>query len=194
MGRSNVGKSSLIRRLTGLRVRVGKRPGITRRIARYRLDGLEIVDLPGFGFMSGVPRKVQEIIKTQIVRYLERNRNRIVIAIEVVDARAFLEVVERWEKRGQIPVDVEFFNFLRELKLNPIVVVNKIDLIYLAERDTLLDEICKKLGLLPPWRQWLDIIVPVSTRTGEGLAHLRVVIKRRLKQKRLERLIKHLRK
>jgi small GTP-binding protein len=190
VGRSNVGKSLLIRRLTGLRVRVGKRPGVTRRIARYRLNGLEVVDLPGFGFMSRIPRRVQERAKTAIVRYLERHREQIIVAIEVVDARAFLEIAERWARRGQIPVDVEFFRFLRELGLEPIVAVNKIDLIYLNERDEILDAICERLGLLPPWRQWLDTIVPLSARTGEGLKHLRELIDKRLRRKHLERLIR----
>jgi len=70
IGRSNVGKSSVIRQLTGKRVRIGKRPGVTRKPSRYRCGELDVVDMPGFGFMAGVSRERYEEIKTGIVRYL----------------------------------------------------------------------------------------------------------------------------
>jgi small GTP-binding protein len=194
VGRSNVGKSSLIRRLTGKRVRIGRRPGVTRRILRYRCGKLDVVDMPGFGFMSGVSRERQERTKTEIVRYMERNRDKILVAIEVVDARAFSEIAERWERRGQIPVDVEMFSFLQELELNPIVAVNKIELIYPEERDDVLDDICEKLGMAPPWRQWLDVVVPVSAKTGEGISELFNLVRERLRIRGQEHLLEYLKK
>jgi len=192
VGRSNVGKSSVIRQLTGKRVLVGRRPGVTRKISRYNLGKLDVVDMPGFGFMSGVSREQQERTKTEIVRYLEQNREKILLALEVIDARAFSEIVERWESRGQIPVDVEMFSFLQELGLNPIVVVNKIDLIYPEERDGVLDDICEKLGMPSPWRQWLDVVVPISAKTGEGVSDLTRVIGERLRASGRGHLLKHL--
>jgi len=180
VGRSNVGKSSVIRQLTGKKIPIGRRPGVTRRIARYRAGKMEIVDMPGFGFMSGVSSAVQEKIKTEIVRYLEQNRSRIMLAMEVVDARSFSEIVERWQRRGQIPIDVELFSFLQELELNPILVVNKIDLIRRVERDAVLDDICEKLELPSPWRQWIDIVVPISAKTGEGVPNLKKLIKHKI--------------
>jgi len=194
VGRSNVGKSSVIRQLTGKRVRVGKRPGVTRKPYRYRCGELDVVDMPGFGFMAGVSRERQEQIKTGIVRYLERNRERILFALEVIDARAFSEIVERWERRDHIPVDVEMFQFLQELELRPIVVVNKIDLIYPEERDGVLDDVCEKLGLSPPWRQWTDVVVPTSAKTGEGVRELRRLVGKRLLVVGRERLMKYLKK
>jgi small GTP-binding protein len=194
VGRSNVGKSSLIRRLTGKHVRVGRRPGVTRRISRYHCGKLDVVDMPGFGFMSGVSREQQERTKTEIVRYMEQNRDKILVAIEVVDARAFSEIVERWERRGQIPIDVEMFSFLQELGLNPLVAVNKIDLIYPEERDDVLDDICEKLGLAPPWRQWLDTVVPVSAKTGEGVSELMKLVGERMKMWGQGHLLKYLKR
>lgn len=179
IGRSNVGKSSVIRQLTGKKIRVGKRPGVTRGITRYRERDIEIIDMPGFGFMAGVSRRLQEKIKTDIVRYVEQNRGKITIAMEVIDARSFCDIVERWERRGHIPVDLEMFSFLMELGLNPIVIVNKIDLIYPEERDLILDNICEKFGLLPPWRQWNDLLVPISAKTGEGVPELKRLIKQK---------------
>lgn len=194
VGRPNVGKSSLIRALTGLRVRVGRRPGVTRRILRYDLDGLTVVDMPGFGFMAGVPRRVQEKVKTQIVRYLEGRKERILFAVEVLDAKGFIEICERWESRKMLPIDVEMFQFLCDLELNPIVAVNKIDIIHPLDRDFLMDMVCERLGMLPPWRQWLDILVPVSAKTGEGLKNMRALILQRLREKGAESLIKCFRK
>jgi len=188
LGRSNVGKSSVIRQFTGKLVPVGKRPGVTRKPFRLKHGELELVDMPGFGFMAGVSRARQEEIKTLIVRYLERNRERILCALEILDARAFGEIVERWEKRGEVPVDVEMFHFLCELGLKPIVVVNKIDLIYPEQRDGVLDEVCEKLGMAPPWGQWLDVVVPISAKTGEGVKELKRLIKRRLGEAGFEHL------
>jgi GTP-binding protein EngB required for normal cell division len=110
----------------------------------------------------------------------------------VVDARAFSEIVERWERRGQVPVDIEMFSFLKELNLNPILVVNKIDLIYPEERDGVLDDICEKLGMVPPWRQWLDTIVPLSAKTGEGVSDLVKLVRERLKESGRGYLLKYL--
>ncbi len=194
VGRSNVGKSSVIRQLTGKRVQVGKRPGVTRRPIRYRCGKLEVVDMPGFGYMAGMSRARQEEIKTGIVRYLERNRQKILLALEVLDARAFGEIVERWERRGQVPVDIEMFQFLRELGLRPIVVVNKIDLIYPDERDEVLDNVCEKLSMPQPWRQWDDVVVPISARTGEGIPELKRLVRRRLCELNQERLLGYLKR
>jgi small GTP-binding protein len=193
LGRSNVGKSSVIRKLTGKRVPVGKRPGVTRKPLRLKLGQLEIIDMPGFGYMAGMSREKQETVKTEIVRYVEENREKIIFVLEVIDARAFSQIVERWERRDQVPVDIEMFHFLQEMELHPIVAVNKIDLIYPEERDTALDKICEKLGLPSPWRQWLDTIVPISAKSGEGIQELKKLVKQRfseLGQERLQRYIK----
>lgn len=191
VGRSNVGKSSLIRLLTGKKVRIGRRPGTTLTPSVYELEDLSLIDMPGFGFMGGISKESQEKIKTTIVQYIEKNRKNFLFAVEVLDAKAFPDIVERWYKRGEIPIDIEMFDFLRELGLDPIVVANKIDKIKLENRDQQLNKICEFLGLALPWRQWLDIIVPLSAKTGEGYQHLRTVIRQRLKKLNKEVLMKN---
>ncbi len=47
-GRSNVGKSSIIRALTGKKVRIGKKPGSTRWEMMIDFGPITIVDIPGF--------------------------------------------------------------------------------------------------------------------------------------------------
>ncbi len=192
-GRSNVGKSTVIRELTGKNVEVGKRPGVTRNFDRIELGKkLKVVDLPGFGYIAGVSEDRQDEIKTKIVRYLEENKDNIVLAIQVIDATSFLEIAERWEKRGQIPVDVELFSFLEELRLNPILAANKIDKIKSDELDEKLDGICKKLGLDPPWRQWLDIIAPISAKTGKGVEDLKDLVMQRFRTADKDGLLRYL--
>ncbi len=177
LGRSNVGKSSVIRQLTGKKIPIGRRPGLTRRIDHYKVGRMEIVDMPGFGFMSGISKTTREKKKTEIVKYIEQNRDRIILSLEVLDARSFSEIAERWDDRGQVPIDIEIFSFLQELELNPIVIVNKIDIIKKWDRNNVLDDICKRLGILPPWRQWFDVMVPISAKTGEGVPILKKLIK-----------------
>ncbi|MCD6206478.1 MAG: GTP-binding protein EngB [Methanosarcinales archaeon] len=166
-GRSNVGKSSLIRRLTGRNVRTGRRPGVTRKPAHITFKEMLITDLPGYGFLHGLPGELQERIKDQIVRYLEDNCDRILCAVQVIDARAFCEIVDRWNKRGEIPVDIELFEFLHDLEIDTIIAVNKMDLVDVGDRDHALDEIAERFDLLPPWRQWIDMIAPVSAKRGD---------------------------
>lgn len=192
-GRSNVGKSSIVRELTGKKVEIGKRPGVTTDFERIKLGKkLNIVDLPGFGYISGISHKEQEKIKTEIVRYLENNKDQIICAIEVIDTSSFLEIAERWKGRDQIPVDVELFSFLQELGLEPILVANKIDKISSSKLDETLDKICIELGLDPPWRQWLDIIVPVSAKTGKGIDNLDKLLRQRFQDAGKEELLRYL--
>jgi small GTP-binding protein len=178
VGRSNVGKSSTIRALTGKAVRVGRRPGVTLKPHFIPYKGKTLVDMPGFGFMSGISEKEQERIKDFIIHYIEEESD-VLFALQIIDAKAFTEIARRWEARGQIPVEIEMFDFLNEMNLNPLVVANKIDKIKKEKRDEVLDEICEFLGLAPPWSKWDAIIVPFSAKTCEGLENL----KRNMNQK-----------
>ncbi|WP_457614743.1 GTP-binding protein EngB [Methanopyrus sp.] len=184
VGRSNVGKSSLIRAITrgAADVRVGKRPGVTRKPVFHELNGeLVLVDMPGFGFMSGVPRRYQERVKDLIVRYLEEKDN-ILFAVHVVDAKAFPEIAERWERRGEVPIDREMFQFLNEVGLDPIVAANKIDKIKPIKFEEHMDAVVEALGLFPPWRQWLDTLFPISAKTGEGLVEFLEALQERVRK------------
>jgi GTP-binding protein EngB required for normal cell division len=180
VGRSNVGKSSTIRALTGKAVKVGRRPGVTLRpnIIPYK-GGKTLVDMPGFGFMSGISEKEQERIKDFVIQYIE-GAGDILFALQIIDASAFAQIARRWEKRGQIPVEIEMFDFLNELDLNPLLVANKIDKVKKEKRDETLDEICEFLGLAPPWQKWDAIIVPFSAKTGFGLENLKRVVSQKM--------------
>ncbi len=169
VGRSNVGKSTLIHRLTGKEVRRGKRPGVTRKPVEVNWRGKKVVDMPGFGFMSGVPRRVQEKVKDEIVRFIEENADEIELAILVLDGKAAPQIIERWENRNEIPIDVEFYGFLQELGIPTIVAVNKMDKIKNLRRTLVF--LAEKLGI-PPLN--VDsLLIPVSAKFGTNLERLK---------------------
>jgi GTP-binding protein EngB required for normal cell division len=182
VGRSNVGKSTLIRALTGVRVPVGKLPGVTRKPLHLPYQKFQITDMPGFGYMSKVTTKGQEAIKDNIVHYLEENSSKIQLAVMVINTTSFSEIVDRWTQRNEIPVEVELFEFLHELDIQVIVAANKIDKV--TKIDVTLDGIAQRLGMTPPWRQWMDIIIPVSAKKG-NIGILKELIQKNLERKAL---------
>lgn len=190
VGRSNVGKSSLIKALTGQRLRVGKRPGVTLKPTHLRFSDLLVTDMPGFGFMSGVKEHKQDLVKDQIVRYIERGEGRIKLAIHVVDGPLFVEVVDRWEARNEIPIDIEMYELLEELGIDTVLAVNKVDKVKEEELDGMLDQIAERLGMLPPWRQWIDSIAPVSAKQG-NIRPLVSVIRQRLHAEKRDDLFRY---
>ena len=190
VGRSNVGKSSLLRELFGARVKVGKRPGITLRPSHVQVSDLLITDMPGFGFMSGVKDRKQDIVKDKTVHYIENNAERIKIGVLVIDSHAFPEIVDRWDSREQIPIDVEMFDFLREVGIDTIVAANKMDKVKANEYDLLLDEVAFRLGLEPPWQSWKHLIAPISAKKGDIKA-LKGLLRDRLHEMKRDDLFKY---
>ncbi|HJH31775.1 MAG TPA: GTP-binding protein EngB [Methanosarcinaceae archaeon] len=192
VGRSNVGKSSFIRDFTGKKkVRVGKRPGVTLIPHHIRYSDMLITDMPGFGFMSGVHDSKQNIVKDTIIEYIEDNSDRINMAVMIVDGATFLDLVERWNARNEIPIDIEMFDFLREMGIDTVVAVNKIDKINPDELEMTLDGIADCLGMMPPWRQWLDTIAPITVKKGDTKA-LRGLIRKRLHDAKRDDLFKYI--
>jgi small GTP-binding protein len=166
VGRSNVGKSTLMRELTGHDVATGGKPGVTRQPNHFDRTGPEFLytDLPGFGFMSGVPEDVREQIKTDVVRYVESHADQILAGVLVVDGNAAVEIIDRHSGPDEVPHDVELFDFLRDVGVPPVVAVNKMDKV--DDRDDRLNELCDRLGLFPPWQQWDDTVAPITAKRG----------------------------
>jgi small GTP-binding protein len=166
VGRSNVGKSTLMRQITGHDFDTGRRPGVTREPNHFDWAGADFVvtDLPGFGFMKGVPDDVREEIKTDVVRYVERHAAEILVGVLVLDGKAAVDIIDRHSGPDEVPHDVELFHFLRDVGVPPVVAVNKMDKV--DDRDARLDAICDRLGLVPPWQQWQETVAPVSAKRG----------------------------
>jgi GTP-binding protein len=102
LGRSNVGKSSLLNRLageTGL-ARVSATPGRTQAINFFRIgDKYQFVDLPGYGYAK-VARETTRSWKTLIDSYLDA-RQCLALCFLIVDAR-----------RGWMDMDLELRDWL----------------------------------------------------------------------------------
>jgi small GTP-binding protein len=166
VGRSNVGKSTLMRELTGHAVSTGRKPGVTRQPNHFDWapEKFMFTDLPGFGFMAGVPEERRERIKTGVVQYLEANADDVLAGVLVVDGKSVIDIIDRHREADEVPHDVELFHFLRELGIPTVVAVNKMDKV--DDRDERLDDLCDRLGLLPPWQQWRETVAPISAKRG----------------------------
>lgn len=102
LGRSNVGKSSLLNKLvgeTGL-ARTSATPGRTQSINFFRIgDKYQFVDLPGYGYAK-VPREITRSWKSLIESYLGSRRS-LVLCFLLLDSR-----------RGWTEMDLELRDWL----------------------------------------------------------------------------------
>lgn len=117
LGRSNVGKSSLINALAGTEglAYTSSRPGCTQAVNFFELDqGLRFVDLPGYGFAK-VPLPVARAWKELIESYL-LGRGSLKLAVLVLDAR-----------RGWMEKDLELRRWLEVHGRPYLVVATKFD-------------------------------------------------------------------
>ncbi len=179
-GRPNSGKSIIIRKITGLKTRSGKRPGTTRRVSAIPLSqGLSLVDMPGYGRITGAAKDFTENVKDDITGFIEEKGGDIVLAVHVLDLSTFMEVALRQERKGLIPLDQEMIHYLRESTGEPpLVAANKIDRVGGA-RDSLLEELRLLIASGDPSEPDCPIF-PVSAKTGEGMGALKDAIHRRL--------------
>lgn len=117
IGKSNVGKSSLINKLFNRKdlARVSHTPGRTQQINFFDLAGkLLVVDLPGYGFakVSANQRNVWEVL---IAHYLAKTPSLKIINL-LIDSR-----------RGLKEHDIVMIDFLREKDLPFQIIFTKID-------------------------------------------------------------------
>ena len=88
MGRSNVGKSSLINSLLSVRglARTSSTPGRTQSLNFFLINRrFRFVDLPGFGY-ARVPKAIKSSWGEMVSSYLAK-REQLVLSIHIVDSR-----------------------------------------------------------------------------------------------------------
>ncbi|MFX0113228.1 MAG: GTPase [Candidatus Hodarchaeota archaeon] len=172
-GRPNAGKSSLITALSGKKLRVGRSPGTTRKIATIPVfRDVSFMDLPGFGRVSRRSRRFAEDLKTKLIRELETKSANFLCSVLVVDLNTFPRTYKSLERKGIIPLDIEFASFLLELTSNHesqgivIVAANKIDRL---NSTILTKNLAMLTDKLPPGVE----IIPISCKTKIGIRKIR---------------------
>lgn len=157
LGRSNVGKSSLINRLLGRKklAYTSSTPGKTRALYFYRInDAFYFVDLPGYGYAKA-GKEEQRAWAALIESYLE-NRKPLCGAVHIVDCR-----------HRPTADDLLMSGWLRFHHLATVTVASKSDKLSRGALAKQLPEIKARLEL-----GTADQLLSFSARTGEGKERL----------------------
>ncbi|NVJ08443.1 YihA family ribosome biogenesis GTP-binding protein [Myxococcus sp. AM001] len=160
VGRSNVGKSSMINALTGRKklVRVSNTPGRTRTLNFFDVDlerggvrhQLRLADLPGYGFAKASKADKAQWEK-MITTYLE-TRHRLEAVVSIVDVEV-----------GPTPDDLATLDYLQAHNRRVLVVATKVDRLVKAKRKPRLVELSKIMDLP------LEVILPFSSTEKLGV-------------------------
>jgi GTP-binding protein len=163
LGRSNVGKSSLLNQLVNSDMaRVGKTPGATASVNLYGIFRkykalLGLVDLPGFGYAK-LSKESKESVQMAAEKYLGK-RKELFLGILLVDIRR----VPSEDDRAVLAA-------LYDMAVPLIVVATKVDKLSKSQKDDALEGIRNGLGL-PEGQPYC-----VSSATGEGIKGLWTII------------------
>ncbi len=159
LGRSNVGKSSLLNVLAGVKklAKVSSQPGRTQAVNFFTIgETVTFADLPGYGFAK-VPIHVQKSWKGLVEAYLV-HREPLVLSFLLLDAR-----------RGWMEKDLELREWLRHNGRPYLVVATKIDKLNQSELHRGLAAIRREDDGSEP--------VPFSAVTGQGAREIWQAIK-----------------
>jgi GTP-binding protein len=159
VGRSNVGKSSLLNRLLGRKslARVSATPGKTQQINFFRInDRFRFVDLPGYGY-AAVSKTERALFAKMMETYLLK-RQELVRVMHLIDIR-----------HEPTKDDVRVHEWFREIGLDVCVVATKLDKISRSQINPSVARIRKVLDTAYP-------IVAVSSEKNVGMDALWEVI------------------
>lgn len=155
IGRSNVGKSSLINMLTGQKklAKTSSRPGKTQLINHFIINNeWYLVDLPGYGYAK-VSKKHKEKFQAYIVNYVLKRPNLYCLFV-LVDSRHELQ-----------KIDLEFINWLGEKEVPFALIFTKADKLGANKLAQNLADYKKEL--LKHWEELPPILVS-SAEKGTG--------------------------
>ena len=161
VGKSNVGKSSLINTTLGRRslARTSQTPGKTRTINFYNVEGkLIFVDLPGYGYAK-ISREVSASWGSMIEGYL-RKREQLRAIVMLVDIR---------HEPGSN--DIQMFEWLRHYNYKMVVVATKADKINRSQINKHCSVIRKRLEMTDD-----EVLIPFSSQTKAGREELWTLI------------------
>ncbi|MFM2264858.1 MAG: hypothetical protein RLZ77_274 [Bacteroidota bacterium] len=159
IGRSNVGKSSLINMLTNHKnlAKTSGKPGKTQLINHFKINNnWFLVDLPGYGYAK-VSKKTKAVFQQFITDYFEQ-RKQLVCAFVLIDIR--LEAQK---------IDLEFMEFMGESEIPFCIVFTKADKISRVKVDMHVAAYRKQL-LANNWAEMPQHFITSSTEgTGKEI-------------------------
>ena len=153
LGRSNVGKSSLINCLLGHKklARTSSSPGKTRFFYFYEVeDRLLFVDPPGYGYA-----KVARTVRTRWVKEMERYLRKAEMLLGVV---LIMDI-----RHAPTPIDHDMAQWMAESRIPAVYALNKADKLSRKKRAETLDRVRGELSF-----DGAGQIVPFSSLTKEG--------------------------
>ena len=168
IGRSNVGKSSLLNTLAGKAglARVSPTPGFTKLINIFTVNkNWRLVDLPGYGFASGA-RKDSAKFNKAVANYL-KHRTNLCSVFALIDAT--LPPQE---------IDIEFVGWLTSNAVPYVIVFTKMDRVSAAAAQANIAAFTERIAA---WFEKLPPMFTCSAATGQGRANLLGVIDELLK-------------
>lgn len=161
IGRSNVGKSTLINKLVSRKslARVSAVPGKTATINFYSVgEDAYLVDLPGYGYAK-TSKSEQERLRRLIDGYLEADRD-LMLVVQLIDMR-----------HAPSAEDIAMLDRLIDAEVPFIVVFTKADKLNKSERLARMEGFAEEIPCFE------DIhAIPFSSKTGEGAEVLRSLL------------------
>ncbi len=163
IGRSNVGKSSLINMLCNEKglAKTSQKPGKTQLINHFLVnehteDPWYLVDLPGYGFAK-VPVKLKGKWMGFITGYL-RNRRNLLCTFVLIDSR-----------HSPQKIDLDFMEWMGENELPFVIVFTKTDKLKTAEKKSFIEKYSAEM--LKVWEE-MPQVFSTSSEKGEGKEEL----------------------
>jgi GTP-binding protein len=156
VGRSNVGKSSLLNRLLGRKglARTSQTPGRTQAVNYFLVNRrFYFVDLPGYGYAKAGKEARREWAARVEGYFREAPPDAVVLLVD--------------GKVGATPLDVQAYEYLSTLETALIVAATKVDKVSRGKWASAVKEVRKTLGLeeeVP--------VIPVSAHSGDGIKEL----------------------
>lgn len=165
VGRSNVGKSSLMNKLFNRKnlVKVSSKPGKTTTINFFAVDSVDFVDLPGYGFAK-VSGAEQERWSKLMDAYFENTERNIRLVVALVDIR-----------HDASKLDYQMIDYLAELEMPYAIAFTKADKLSRS----------KALQQVKTLRNQLDLedevpAIMCSATAGTGIGELKALIEQAL--------------
>ena len=163
IGRSNVGKSSLINALTKSKklAKISGKPGKTQLINHFLINNnFYLADLPGYGYAK-ISKKIREEFQSFTLKYLE-NRENLVCLFMLIDLRVPPQ-----------KIDLEFMEYCAVKKIPFVICFTKVDKLKKVEIEENTNEY--KNFLLKEW-EFFPVNFTTSSTKKSGLDDIKEFI------------------